>query len=216
MKLSKFLSLLTAVCTLGGASSYAATTIQFYEPYFGGIVDNLGNAAGVATNGMRWGIIVDTSGNGFSSTYSAYASGVASAGFFSSDGVATDDYYIPGTLTVNGSVFAGADNGTTPGDGSILDDLAVNYLNGVSQNDRFALIWFNDNTSETGSQYGFFTDASFILPSDTGATAGYTTPFAGTDPVRAASNTFQAVPEPNRLIVLGFGVFGLILRRRRK
>lgn len=216
MKASKFLSLLVAICALSGGSANAATTIQFYEPYFGGIADNLANSAGVATNGMRWGIIVDTTGNGFSSTYSAYASGTATAGFFNSNGTATDDYYIPGALTVNGSVFPASDNGTTPGDGSILDDLAVNYLNGVSSNDKFALIWFNDNTSANNSQYGFFTDASFVLPADTGATAGFTGPFAGTDPIRSASNTFQAVPEPSRLIVLGFGVVGLIVRRRRK
>lgn len=202
--------------------SHAATTIQFYEPYFGGIVDNLANAAGVATNGMRWGVIIDTTGNGFAlsgSSYDEYLAGVATNGFFSASGVLTDDYFVSGAFTVDASSLypAGDFGGTTPGDGSIVDDISVSYTNGVSTSDKFALVWFSNNTSAVGSKYGFFADPSFVLPSDTGSTLSYGTPFQGTDPIRAASNTFQAsvVPEPSRAFLMLSALAGLLFRRRR-
>lgn len=216
----KFKILLALAFVSATQFSGAATTIQFYEPYFGGIADNLANAAGVATNGMRWGIVVDTTGNGFSNAatdYNPYAGGVTTAGFFGAAGSLTDDYYIPGALTVDGSTLYpfGDFGGSTPGNGSIVDDIAVNYTNGISANDKFALIWFSSNTAGEGDKYGFFTDVSFVLPADTGASVSYGLPFQGPDPLRVASSTFQSVPEPSRLMLLGLGFFGLFFRRRR-
>lgn len=198
----------------------AATTVQFYEPYFGGIVDNLANASGVATNGMRWGIIVDTTGNGFSNSgtsYEPYTAGVTTAGFFNANGGVTDDYFIPGGLTVDASTIypAGDFGGTTPGSGSIVEDIVVGYSNGISTNDKFALIWFSSNSSSEGAKYGFFADNSFVLPADSGSTVSYGTPFQGTDPIRTANNTFTAVPEPSRIALMGLGLAGLFFRRRR-
>jgi hypothetical protein len=218
----KLKALLFVVFTSAAQLSNAAITIQFYEPYFGGIVDNLANAAGVATNGMRWGILVDTSANGFASdgtAYDPYLAGVTTAGFFSAGSAITDDYFIPGALTVDGSTLYpfGDFGSTTPGNGSIVDDIVVNYTNGISLNDRFALIWFSTNSSGEGDKYGFFSDPSFVLPADNGATVSFGTPFQGIDPVRPANNTFGAtvIPEPSRMMLLGFGLVGLFFRRRR-
>ena len=207
----------------------ASVNIQFYEPYFGGIASSLANAAGLATNNMRWGVIVDTTGNGFANSgtsYDAFAGGPASNGFFGANGVTTDDYYIAGALTQDGSTlypngdFDGV-NFTTPGSGSIIDDLIVpdfSTISGMGASDKFALVWFSTNSSAVGDKYGFFTDVSFILPTDGSPPTSFGAPFAGTDPVRTASNTFQnpsLVPEPSRVMFLALGGLGLLMRRRR-
>ena len=98
------------LCLFFGIASQASATVtfQFSLPFSGGIASNLANASGVVTNGMRWGIIIDTAGNGFANAaanYDAYAPGVGTAGFLSVGGTVTDDYFIPGTLTQDGSGF---------------------------------------------------------------------------------------------------------------
>jgi len=215
---SSVLSTLSAFL-LGCGALNAASTIQFYEPYFGGIADNLANASGVATNGMRWGIVVDTANNGFSgggSSYEGYLSAANVDGFWKFGGTDSDDYYIAGAFTVDASILYGAgDFGSTPGFGSIVDNLVVSYPTGVTAGDSFALVWFDSNSTAEGAKYGFFTHASFILPANDGGNYGFTDPFQGPDPIRAASNTFVAVPEPSRALLLLGGVFGLMMRRRR-
>lgn len=216
--LNKFLLAVAFAGVFAVSSSQAATVIQFYEPYNKGIADNLSGFTGAGKDGMMWGIIVDTTGNGFAANGAAYNdyANLAVAGFFSSGGTLTDDYYIPGALTVNGALFyPGGDGGVDPGHGAIVDDITVNYTSGISQGDKFALVWFDTNSGATGAHYGFFADNSFILPADTGATVGFTDPFIGADAPRNASNTFQAVPEPSRILILGVGLMGFLLRRRR-
>lgn len=219
MKLSHLLFIVAVAVGISATSVQAATTIQLSEPYSGGIPNNFANAAGVATNGMRWGIIVDTSGNGFASSgtaYNAYTAGVTTAGFLTSSGGLTDDYYVPGSLTVDASIFTGADGGSTAGAGSIMDNIVVDYTNGMSAGDRFAIIWFDSNSGATGAKYGFFTDSSFVIPADAGTAVPFSSIFAGNDSIRSASNTFQAVPEPSKFLAFSFGMLGLMLRRRRK
>jgi hypothetical protein len=216
----KFKALLFASIVAGTLSASATVTIQFNESFVGGIPSNLANSAGVISNGMRWGIVVSTTDGTFAgggTNYDPYAAGPATAGFLNQGGAASDDYYIPGTLTADGSILVEGDFSTAAGNGSIVDDLVVSLTNGVSLNDKFALIWFSDNTSSNGSKYGFFTDPTFVMPAD-GSTTGYGSPFVGNDPTRTASFTFggpTVVPEPSRLMLLGLGVFGLFFRRRR-
>lgn len=212
---------------LFASSAEATVTLQFNGSFNSGILSNLANAAGTVSNGMRWGIIVSTSDASFAGSganYDAYNAGVTTEGFLSFGGLTTDDYFIPGTLTADSSGLLEGDF-TTPGaNGSIVDDMAGVALTGdlaglglgagITTGDKFALVWFSDNTSLDNSKYGFLTDASFIIPSNS-ALQDYGPAFAGADSTRPASNTFGTVPEPSRMMLLGFGLVGLFFRRRR-
>jgi hypothetical protein len=219
---------LLALTILGIANClHAGVTLQFSEPYLGAIPSNFANGAGAVTNGMRWGIIVSTADATFAgsgTSYDAYVAGSSTAGFLSFSGGVTDDYFIPGTLTLDASGLGlqEGDFATVPGNGSIVDDLIIATLgvNGLTAGDKFALTWFGSagNGSASGDKYGFLTDASFVIPAD-GNVTGFSTPFTGVDAPRTASNTFVAgagpVPEPSRMMLLGFGLVGLFFRRRR-
>ena len=214
----KYSFLALAVASLLVSEANATVTLQFNESYVSGIPSNLANAGGIITNGMRWGIIVSTSDSSFAgggTNYDAYAATPTTAGFLSYGNAVTDDYYIPGTFTDDASALLEGDFTTAGGQGSIIDDLIVSLTGGVSLNDKFALVWFSDNTSANGSKYGFFTDASFVMPAD-GSLTGFGAPFVGNDPTRVASNTFGTViPEPSRAVLLLGGALGLAMRRRR-
>jgi hypothetical protein len=222
-----FVALLAGM--LFASSAEATVTLQFNGSFNTGILSNLANAAGTVSNGMRWGVIISTADASFAGSgtnYDAYAAGVTSSGFLSFGGGVTDDYYIPGTLTADSSALLEGDFTTAGGNGSIVDDLAGIALTGdlaglglgagITSGDRFALIWFSDNTSLDGSSYGLITDPSFVIPSN-GALQDYGAAFAGPDSIRPANNTFGAtvIPEPSRMMLLGFGLVGLFFRRRR-
>lgn len=215
-----FATLLVAAVSLPAA---ATVTLHFNDAYTTGLPNNLANDVGTVSNGMRWGIVVSTTDASFAgggTSYDAYTAGSATAGFLSHNGAITDDYYIPGTLTADGSFLAFGDGGTTAGGGSVVDDLSVSLTNGVSVNDLFSLIWFGSagNGSAVGDKYGLFTSPSFVMGSD-GTDPVYGAPFEGNDPVRTASNTFQSptlAPEPSRVLFLALGGIGLLMRRRRE
>jgi hypothetical protein len=80
----------------------------------------------------------------------------------------------------------------------------------------------------TGFLNSFVTEAPFLTVSDvwdgTGGTARFVVSFdetvlGGTNPpfaLYAGTNTFTAVPEPGSLALLGIGVAGIALRRKRQ
>lgn len=185
------------------------------------------NSAGVATNGMRWGLVIDTAGDGFdnsfaNTTYDSFVN--SSSGFISAtNGITsltsvTDDYFwTPASLPVTSSQTAtGADTG---GDGGIVSAAAApngsdGIIPGVTTNDLFAIIWF-DGSPTQGSKYGLFSDATFQIPAS-GTTVNRNAPFLGSgDALKTANLSFTAVPEPSRMMLLGFGLVGLFFRRRR-
>lgn len=208
-------------------ASQATVTLHLYSS--AGLPNNLANGSVAITNGMQWGVIVDSAGDGFAgggTSYTAYTPGSGTAGKLQFNGVDTDDYYIPGTFTVNAGVLINADGGTTPGSGSIVDDVIVDFgltttgTNTISATDKFALVWFGSagNTATAGSKYGFFADNSFVIGSD-GGDPEFGAIFAGNDTTRAASNTFQSVgasPEPSRVLLVVVGALGMVVRRRRR
>lgn len=220
--MKSFIAILLLALGFSGEAR-AAVTLVFSQPFVGKIASNFANFGGVATNGMRWGVIVDTSNNGFSNSglsYDAYAAGVTTNGFFGNAGAATDDYFIAGGLTADSSLTSEVDTGIAGAAGTIFNTSSIPLTASggvVNTGQKFALVWFSTNTSDAGDHYGFFTDVSFVLPSD-GSTTPFDGLFAGADPIRSASNTFAAVagvPEPSRMLLVGFGALGLMFRRRR-
>lgn len=196
-------------------TSHASITLQFSQTAVGRAT-GFANSAGTITNGMNWGILIDGSGNGFSSAYDAPSS-AATSGFLSNNSVVTDDYFVTtGLLTANQTP-----TGTDPGGAGGISSLAgifTSYPAGIGQGDAFRIIWF-DGAPAAGSKYGLFSDASFTLPSD-GSTTSYASVFSGStaDPAKPANLSFNSagpIPEPSRALLLGFGALGLMFRRRR-
>lgn len=215
--------------SLAFASPVLATvTLQFSTTT--SKLTNIQNAAGNATGGLRWGIVIDTAGNGFynnGTNYGAIASfpsGGSGTFLTQNDNLtASDDYFFFGsTNNLTSASLTGTDSGTN----AITTISSVPFgTNGISTGDRFGLIWFDSSTTNDGDKYGFldvFALNSVLgaIPADS-ATIQFTstnpngTPFLGADPIRLAGNSFGAVPEPSRMMLLGFGLVGLFFRRRR-
>lgn len=213
---------LTLITTLLCAvSSQATVTLQFSTA--SAKLTNIQNAAGNATGGLRWGIVVDTSvaQNGFDSSgtsYDGFSFPSAGSGLMLSKGDGsglTDDYFY---FASSGNTTLASAGGTDSGTNVISSLAGLPLTGGVQAGQQFALIWFDTTTSNDGDKYGFLTNPAFVLPSD-GNTVNFNTAVLGADPVRLASNVFgegpAVVPEPSRLMLLGLGFFGLFFRRRR-
>lgn len=182
-------------------------------------VSGLANLAGVPSNDLYYGIIVDAGGNGFTGSYGKIDFALDTVYILNASvtSEATDDVLITAKyLTYD----AGA------GDGGIFDvgpfDLISGLTGGAAINtgDVFRLVWFGAD-----GKLGTLADASFTIPAD-GALQDYTAPFVGTDPVRSAGQSysgtgaqstgpgFEIVPEPSAALLGAVGALGLLRRRR--
>ena len=211
------------VCLLINSAAYGTVTLQISQAFSGGIASGFSTKTGVTgVDGLRWGIIVDTTGNGFANSglsYSGITGGPTASGFMRIDGsTTTDDYFFAATaLTADFSALLEGDFSTAGGKGTIDEIAGVPFgTNGIGLNDSFAIVWFDGSTTNDGDYYGFLTNPAFVIPAD-GNTSAYDSPFVGTDAVKNANLQFggAAVPEPSRLILLGLGFAGLIWRRKR-
>ena len=217
MKYTFLLSGLLSLALVGAVK--AASTLQISKPIAGNIASGFANAAGTPTNGMYWGIVVDTGNNGFSGSggsYDSMALGAQSNAAMSFGGGASDDYFVYGGSTSDSTGVPEAGFVTSGGAGTITN-IAVTYNNGIASGQSFALIWFASNSSAEGDKYGFFTDASLTMPADGQAAVPRDSAFAGNDAPRTASNTFGGAlaPEPSRMMLALFGIGLVGLRRRR-
>ena len=193
--------------------AFSASTLQFNSASLKATGFN--NAASNAVGGLSYGIIIDTTGNGFYNNginYNGFTMPVASAGTFLARGdnaVITDDFFF-----WNGQTTLASITGTDGGNNALSTSFAniPNGSNGVSAGDSFAIIWFDTN-SMNGSKYGFLTDPIFTVPNDTAtisvASAAVFSSSAG------PSLNILGVPEPSRIILAGLGLVGFIFRRRR-
>ena len=158
----------------------------------------LADSSGTPTNGMSWGVLVDTDGDGFAVT----STGTIAPGFdFTTNGVfGGDNYFVGSSTTVTSGPFGGA--------GVALNTDPIFLSGGVGASDSFGIFWTD------GSAYGFVTEAGATLPAD-GSTTAYNTVFTN-DPYTAAG-TITAVPEPSTFAALaGLCALGAVMVRRRR
>jgi PEP-CTERM motif len=214
-----------------------AATLTFTDSgaghYATGFGDNLANI----DDGLIWGIVVDTTGNGFAtSNWSAgfdYSGGnTTGIALVNSLGVMTDDVlFINSTVTSN---LNSAADGAAAGVGRVNSINSVEFgvattYNGASGTNptvgagqAFAIIWFDrgialSSTSSSGQRFGLATSGNivspaFTLPGSSGANADYAPAFAGADTLRTTA--FALIPEPSTFLLASLGVLGLLRRRR--
>lgn len=228
--LKKYLSVLALTVAL---SPFANATVTLSFSGVGARAIGFLDANGNGVSGMRYGILIDSGNDGFApGTYASFNTAATvgnpvnvplQAGGFSNDYFYTSS---SGNTTVASIGASAPDAGGAGAIGSLAGaplqgELAAalpSAFTGASSY-KFGIIWF-DTTTVGGPHYGFYTDNTFVLPSS-GTSVPFTTPFAGTsgpgDAPKLASNTFGAgpVPEPSRMMLLGFGLVGLFFRRRR-
>ncbi|MEQ1747850.1 MAG: PEP-CTERM sorting domain-containing protein [Prosthecobacter sp.] len=231
----KALCIILAVASL---PAFAAQTLQFSTAagrstrHATATSGDYGPLAGNDVGGLNWGIVVDTSatqlgladfsgaGQNASNSYFAFSSLVTvSQTLRNGIGGLTDDlYFASANFSSDSSGFGVTGNGAG-GFGTLTNIALPNYSSaGIAAGQKFALIWFNDNTAETNGvdKYGFFYDSSFVLPADAGGSTPMGGIFAGLESSDKLANiTFGAIPEPSRMMLLGFGLVGLFYRRRR-
>ncbi|WP_035609661.1 PEP-CTERM sorting domain-containing protein [Haloferula sp. BvORR071] len=211
MKLNKLI--VASLMALGSfTAANAAVTITFNAAFSGGLSSNLANTAGVVSNGLKWGIIVDTTGNSFLSQYDAVAFTQGTNTTLTVGNVATDDRLILATSLTSDSGQGGQaleGDFTTPGGNGGVDGLIFALANGVAAGQKYFVVWIDESTKKAGA----LGNAAFVIPAD-GQTVSHDSPFLGVDPVRGATNIQFAVPEPSSMLLGLLGALGFIRRRR--
>lgn len=198
--------LLLALSVFPAASMMGSVTLNIN-------ISGLENSSGTVTNGMEFGIIVDTSAgaNGFEAgSYTGFDI-TTNGQFLSTTSGVTDDWFVYGGSLGTGQTPPVTSNNVVLGDGWVGIQ-NINFVN-LSQGNEFAVIWFPSGTaSSSGDDYGFFTDTggttNMVIPSDGNSSSAPTS-------VSTKSVDFQVVPEPSTLAFFGlFGFIFLFVRRR--
>lgn len=216
------LTLLALFATLASAS--ATVTLQFT------ITPNAAagwaNSAGQNNQTLVWGVIVDSSGNGFNGVNfnsfdgGSYASSASYDGGFSLaanvtgtlaltvGGVATDDIiYIGASNMATGGTFDGA-----TGLAKITSISNMVYGAGINPGDSYAIVWFDTTARGTAQgNYGIYRESWMTLPNDPG-TYDVSVNFAGAELDKTTNLTL--VPEPSAALLGMLGALGLLRRRR--
>ncbi len=174
--------------------------------------ENFADAQGnVVPSGTLFGILVDTSGDGFFTNEYGPFSGGLNGNEYPDSSIALSD----GTPTSNALVFVG----TTGSNGYIGGAMDVRHSNGsgiAGTGDQWGIIWFpgitNGQTPSSGDSYGFFTHDSLTIPP-----AGETAFYGDFIPQDIKTADYTIVPEPSvyaAAIGLGILIFVFVVRRR--
>jgi hypothetical protein len=210
------------------SSAAKAATLTFTNTGAGIVASGFGDSTGNISNGLVWGVIVDTSGNGFAT--SNYNSGFTLTGGNTTGitlqtltGGATDDVlFVNATVT---SSLSAATDGAAIGSGRVNSISSVTFGGLVTGTQNFAIVWFDRNTLlngvvTDGTKFGIITSGTnalppFVLPAANSATIDYSAAFLGADPLKSTTFTFgQAVPEPSTALLGAVAALGLLRRRR--
>ena len=176
------------------ASLNATVTLQ--------IRTQLANSSGTATNGMYWGVLVDSTDDGFAVT----STGDITAFDFTTNGVYGNDSFFVGSST---TVLAPPYGGT----GVAANTNPITLSGDVSAGDSFGIFWTDKagGSGVDGDTYGFVSVSGAVLPNDSNTTA-FDTVFIG-DPYTAQGSI---IPEPSILgLFCGFFALGAVMLRRR-
>lgn len=160
----------------------ASISLQFSD--FGQALTGLSDSIGASpVNGLSWGILIDTTGNGFPNPAAPVDVDLtASAGAE----LAPGRFFFPGGTTVT---VPGLDGGS--GGVSTANNLDPYIVPEVSAGQAFAIVWFDSGTSTgdplpPGSSLGVLTHPGLLLPADGTGTSSFAALFAGPDPTRPA------------------------------
>lgn len=159
----------------------------------------LGDDEGNGTNSMYWGVLVDSTGNGFEVT----PTGTISAFDFTTDGtLGADNYFVADTTTSTFGPFGGV--------GAASNVSSISLSGEVGFDDAFGLFW-----TDGDGNYGFVTETGATLPTD-GSNTSYASVF-NNDPY-TAGGSIGVIPEPSSYALFGglFALTSIMLRRRAK
>lgn len=173
------------------------------------VANNAGDT-GAAQNGLAWGIVIDTTGDNFSSPLAA------TVGLNVEDGATFGNGYF---FYYGGTTVAIPGFADEPGDGSIGTSASMDvYASpGVEQDQSFAVIWFDSGLNlasplSSGDNYGLEQNGAFLLPADGANNFSFAAASAGPDPLRTAS--LSLIPEPSTALLGLLGLAGLLRRKR--
>lgn len=214
---------LTLLLTLGLAGlSQAASTIGFSGTtnYATNFLNGSGNGGSI----LIWGILVDSTGNGFLENdylpgFSLAAGSGTNAGaplaLSTANGV-TDDYLIMSGNLMN--LTTNTNDGGAIGLNRITGLNSFNYADQMNGGDSYKIIWFDRSVlggvTVEGEKYGTFQPATLnTLPPDPTASISFQGAFAGADAAKPMSFVL-GVPEPSSALLGAIGALGLLRRRR--
>ena len=161
------------------------------------------------SNGLIWGLVVDSSSSTFSGTATADLAAAlvgfsvpAIAATSTPTQIGSSDYYFIRSQADSSS------SGPPTFASGFFNTVKFDLSSPVGTTDAVGLLWLGDGTTANGDSFGF-QDIGNTLPGD-GAdiTSGFTASGA------LASNVI-GVPEPSRAVLAGLGLLGLFFRRRR-
>lgn len=204
-------TLLTLLCSQAlVGSSFATVTLDFST--IGNVLKDFADTSSVVTNGMAWGIVVDTQDNGFTNPF------VASVGLMAEDGANFGDgYFFYNPLTQDGShvtFFSGLLGG---GNGAIDFNTFDSFgdANPIAAGQKFAVVWFgdtavqNDSNLAVGTSYGIATSATATLPADSNSVS-----YVGEFSSGVKSSNLSFIPEPSTALLALLGFAGILRRKR--